>query len=726
MPALYLSSGSKKYINNYDKGENYGTVELENRKPSIEVENRIGQKKEAAKETLTKDKAAEVKTELELSVSTDTAVRDIDVDAFQKSGSDVTAFSPEEYLAAVETRGPLVGHCAACTYVVQKNFGGDIMKVLVSPIKGYNTKRESHYFNRLPDGTFIDLTGEQYGNKGITPPKDFVDRATISPYQWGRFDPKKSKEENKATAGVVSINPKFIKFEEKFGKEKTTQNLDELTPELSISKDKKLLNPPGSKITVDLAEDLETLENFGIQPTDNVREEVELLADKLFSRGVEDFGDLQNIDETGLPIFVAGIKVDGVPVGFIQGAKTGEIGFIDNVRLFRDNKEYISPIGFRRVGTQLAKLIGVKQFAGQRVTGARKQVERETGKYIDESAISAEFSVSNVESFYKDPMNYSEYSLSDNTPQTDDFFIDAKVSSETDNRVGKIPSNVGELLFENRKLKEGTPVAVRLNLNTTIFHDKDTSKIKELKNKFANIKNEEGYKSSKDKIKYRNKRKKEIAIETGVSIGTLQTAHDKNTDGDALGYDKAIIVKDPTFDVNQKKRFQVVEKKEKVPMASVKGGIVQRRIDKPIEGKRLFFNPFEHHLFVDESKYAVKSVKGEVTVFNSAAYTNDEIEYYSREQGEKLEIETKDNDSKVLYKYETEAEKKADKPLETDTLSKEKLREFNLEFAASNRKFSEGTQNVLDRINAKRSRKTVAAHWKDFVDNWGVKKNTKL
>ena len=156
-------------------------------------------------------------------------------------------------------------------------------------------------------------------------------------------------------------------------------------------------------------------------------------------------------------------------------------------------------------------------------------------------------------------------------------------------------------------------------------------------------------------------------------------------------------------------------------MASVKGGIVQKRIDKPIEGKRLFFNPFEHHLFVDESKYAVKSVKGEVTVFNSAAYTNDEIEYYSREQGEKLEIATKDNDSKVLYKYETEAEKKADKPLETDTLSKEELRKFNLEFAASTRKFSDGTQRLYDKINPKRSRKTVAAHWKDFVDNWGVK-----
>ncbi len=727
VPALYLSSGSKKYINNYDKGENYGTVELENRKPSIEVENRIGQKKEAAKETLTKDEAAEVKTELELSVSTDTAVRDIDVDAFQKSGSDVTAFSPEEYLAAVETRGPLVGHCAACTYVVQKNFGGDIMKVLVSPIKGYNTKRESHYFNKLPDGTFIDLTGEQYGNKGITPPKDFIDRATVSPYQWGKFDPKQSKEENKATAGVVSINPKFIKFEEKFGKEKTTQNLDELTPELSISENKTLLNPPGTKVTADIAEDFEILENIGMSPMDdNIVSDIQNYIDGNFAEDIKKFGEPVNIPDTNIPLFLFGIKVDGKGVGYGYGVRLGKTAYIDNVMLYEQSNTYLSPLAFRRIGTQLSKQLGVKNFAGTRVTGARKKAVQErkestitAGRDLD--AVSAEFSVSNVESFYKDPMNYSEYSLSDNTPQTDDFFTQAKVTSETDNRVGKIPSNVGELLFENRKLKEGTPVAVRLNLNTTIFHDEDAGKIKKLKNKFANIKNEEGYKSSKEKIKYRNKRKKEIAIETGVSIGTLQTAHDKNTDGDALGYDKAIIVKDPTFDVNQKKRFQVVEKREKTPMASVKGGIVQKKIDKPIEGKRLFFNPFQHHLFVDGSGNAVKSVKGEVTVFNSAAYTNDEIEYYSREQGEKLEIATKDNDSKVLYKYETEAEKKADQPLETDTLSKEKLREFNLEFAASDKKYKDETLRILGTINPKRSRKTMAAHWKDFTDNWGVK-----
>ena len=131
--------------------------------------------------------------------------------------------------------------------------------------------------------------------------------------------------------------------------------------------------------------------------------------------------------------------------------------------------------------------------------------------------------------------------------------------------VGLIGSYVAEKLFENRKLKEGTPVAVRLNLNTTIFFDEDTGKINELKNKFANIKNEEGFKlAGKEFGKYRNKRKKEIAIETGVSILTLQTAHDKKTDGTALGYDKAITVADPTFDVNQKDRFKVIEKREKI------------------------------------------------------------------------------------------------------------------------------------------------------------------
>ena len=645
----------KKIINDTKlKGESYGqfynTAVIKGTAADVKTRG----KKE--KTTLTKDKAEEVKTELELSVSTDTAVRDIDVNAFQKSGSDVTAFSPEEYLAAVETRGPLVGHCAACTYVVQKNFGGDIMKVLVSPIKGYNTKRESHYFNRLPDGTFIDLTGEQYGNKGITPPKDFVDRATVSPYQWGKFNPKKSKEENKATAGVVSINPKFLKFEEKFGKEKTTQNLDELTPELSISKDKKLLNPPGSKITVNLLEDLETLEYFGIEPTEDVKEDIELLADKSFTRGIEDFGDFQTIEETGLPIFAAAIKVDGETVGIVQGAKTGQVGFIDNVELRKSGQVYLSPIGFRRVGKQLAKLIGVKQFAGQRVTGARKEVQRRTDKFLDPSAISADFSQQQF-----DEADSVQFSVSD------------KMLTDKEIQDSALPSNVKAKLFENRKLKDGTPVSIRPNLLGQVIRDD-----------------------------------KKIFV---------QTIHPGKNLSKALGYDGAVRVTDPLLNVSQKARANIASKRQnKFPMAAAQGKLSKKKAT--LEGQVLNFNPFQHHLFVDPAGYAVKSIKGDAVMFNTKVYTTGTLNYYSREDAP---TPLENIESNVLYKYETEAEKRADQPLETDTLSKEKLREFNLEFSASDEGITSEVQQVMNVVNPARSRKTIAAHWKDFVDNWTVK-----
>jgi succinate dehydrogenase flavin-adding protein (antitoxin of CptAB toxin-antitoxin module) len=51
VPALYLSQGSKKYIDNFDKGKKYGTIELENRQPSVEITNRVVQEKTTEEET---------------------------------------------------------------------------------------------------------------------------------------------------------------------------------------------------------------------------------------------------------------------------------------------------------------------------------------------------------------------------------------------------------------------------------------------------------------------------------------------------------------------------------------------------------------------------------------------------------------------------------------------------------------------------------------------------
>ena len=50
VPALYLSSGSKEYINNFDKGKNYGTIDLETRQPSLEITDRVVQKERASQE----------------------------------------------------------------------------------------------------------------------------------------------------------------------------------------------------------------------------------------------------------------------------------------------------------------------------------------------------------------------------------------------------------------------------------------------------------------------------------------------------------------------------------------------------------------------------------------------------------------------------------------------------------------------------------------------------
>ena len=274
----------------------------------------------------------------------------------------------------------------------------------------------------------------------------------------------------------------------------------------------------------------------------------------------------------------------------------------------------------------------------------------------DESAISADFSRQQF-----DEADSVQFSVSDK------MLTDKEIQDST------LPSNVKAKLFENRKLKDGTPVSIRPNLNGQVVRD--------------------------DKKLF------------------VQTIHPGKNLSKALGYDGAVRVTDPLLNVSQKARANIASKRQnKFPMAAAQGKLSKKKAT--LEGQVLNFNPFQHHLFVDPAGYAVKSIKGDAVMFNTKVYTTGTLNYYSRENAP---TPLENIESNVLYKYETEAEKRADQPLETDTLSKEKLREFNLEFSASTRKFSDGTQRVLNTINPKQSRKTVAAHWKDFTDNWGVK-----
>ncbi|MBI2108753.1 MAG: hypothetical protein HYT93_01040 [Parcubacteria group bacterium] len=68
-----------------------------------------------------------------------------------------TSASPDTWTP----KNPLWGHCAAVSLVAQNMFGGTLLRVSLTdtPFKAMR----SHYFNKLPDGTVIDFTKEQFG-----------------------------------------------------------------------------------------------------------------------------------------------------------------------------------------------------------------------------------------------------------------------------------------------------------------------------------------------------------------------------------------------------------------------------------------------------------------------------------------------------------------------------------------------------------------------------------
>ena len=75
-----------------------------------------------------------------------------------------TSCWPKRY-ATLKKKGrlpsPLWAHCAPMAHVVRAVFGGDFME---GPVNGIR-----HFWNRLPDGTEVDLTSCQFGGDGLSP-----------------------------------------------------------------------------------------------------------------------------------------------------------------------------------------------------------------------------------------------------------------------------------------------------------------------------------------------------------------------------------------------------------------------------------------------------------------------------------------------------------------------------------------------------------------------------
>lgn len=74
--------------------------------------------------------------------------------ALHASWSADTAYDPEDWSRENNARG----QCVVSSLVVQDYFGGDLLGYAVRE----DSLRETHYMNRLPDGTIVDTTASQY------------------------------------------------------------------------------------------------------------------------------------------------------------------------------------------------------------------------------------------------------------------------------------------------------------------------------------------------------------------------------------------------------------------------------------------------------------------------------------------------------------------------------------------------------------------------------------
>jgi hypothetical protein len=77
--------------------------------------------------------------------------------AFLSAASAETSCYPGSYDAG---KSPLDGHCGAVATVIRGMFGGYVVTGRVNGVP--------HYWNRLPDGTELDLTSCQFGGDGFT------------------------------------------------------------------------------------------------------------------------------------------------------------------------------------------------------------------------------------------------------------------------------------------------------------------------------------------------------------------------------------------------------------------------------------------------------------------------------------------------------------------------------------------------------------------------------
>ncbi len=98
---------------------------------------------------------------------------------------------------------PLHGHCAVVAILVQENFGGEIFRASLLGVKGYE-QMQSHYWNRLKNGSEVDLTAGQFrGN----------DRDLVPEGKSWKMDGQTKKEVPITRESLLSYEPTRRRYE---------------------------------------------------------------------------------------------------------------------------------------------------------------------------------------------------------------------------------------------------------------------------------------------------------------------------------------------------------------------------------------------------------------------------------------------------------------------------------------------------------------------------------
>jgi hypothetical protein len=150
VPAMYLSQGAEKYINNFDKGKNYGTIDLENRQPSIESTARLRRQKD---EERSKQKETETgKQEKELSVSDN--LTDVIPTEFSVSGKKLNA----------DNVNLVINEDISSEFTINKTFDEQVGTI---QLLQRDAKEKLKPIEGEGDGTGRFLIGIEYDGEGV-------------------------------------------------------------------------------------------------------------------------------------------------------------------------------------------------------------------------------------------------------------------------------------------------------------------------------------------------------------------------------------------------------------------------------------------------------------------------------------------------------------------------------------------------------------------------------